>query len=246
VYLPTRNLVRIKPKFESDKIATKSDLILYKHDSYKGRTTQGIVEFLGPEVKEEICIGDYVFYPAYSGTLFYDKEELFLLIPDDQLMSRLENIPDTSINGLFVRERIDLDKNRERLVELVGEFQESQGNYKLAITGENRQVLEFIEFIKDKVDSYGAYFEVPFEAAINLITQTLKEAPWAIGIEVGGGIQQNRPDLYVDKPRECQYCGGKERMMEDRKEATVFYKCLDCNRVRDRRMIKDVQHANSS
>lgn len=246
MYYPTRNLVRIKPKFESDKLETNSGLILYKHDSYKRRTTQGIVELIGPEVKEEICIGDYVFYGAYDGTLFGHKDEVFILMPDDKVMARLENIPATGIVGLYVREKLDLEKNYERLCDLLSEFQESEGNHKATITADNFKVLQFIKFIQNKVDAYGAYFEAPFEAAINLVTETLKEADWARGITVGGTIQETRPDLYNEKPRECEYCGGKTRMMEDRKAATIFYRCTECGRIKDRRMIKDMPHASNA
>lgn len=241
MYYPTRNLVRIKPKFESDKISTNSGLILYKHDSYKRRTTQGIVELVGPEVKADVCIGDYVFYSAYDGTLFGHENEVFILMPDDKIMARLENIPATGIVGLYVREKIDFSKNGQKLWQLYNDFKASWEPDEA-----QNEFGDFMDYLANNVDAYGAYFEAPFEAAINLISETLKEADWARGITVGGTIQETRPDLYNEKPRECEYCGGKTRMLEDRKAATVFYKCLECGRIRDRRMIKDMPHASNA
>lgn len=237
MYQPIKDRVAIVPKFESNKYATSDkNVTIIRPDSVKRRTTQGIVKYIGPEVSENISIGDYVFYGAYDGTLFYDKEELLIILPEEFIKAKLVNIPDTTVRNLFILGKLDIEQNRMRLLQLANEYVE----WKISQNDDIITIGSFAQYLQDKVDAYGRHFEAPLDKAIELIVETVKESDWSRGIEVSGGEIVFDPTLYDENKRTCEYCGGTMHLLRDRSTTTVFYKCKECGKVRDRRTIKDV------
>jgi chaperonin GroES len=71
-------------------------------DMAKKRTKQGIVKYVGPDVKE-IKIGDHVVFSGYTGTtLMLEGEGAIIIMPEDFVTCKLES-PDTEIPGLYFK-----------------------------------------------------------------------------------------------------------------------------------------------
>lgn len=69
----------------------------------KERCDQGIVKYIGPEVKD-IKIGDYVLFSGYNGTLLdVEDEGQLILMPEEFVTAVIEEHPDTEVNGLYFR-----------------------------------------------------------------------------------------------------------------------------------------------
>lgn len=76
--------------------------LLHIPDTAIPRANQGIVKYIGPEVKE-IKIGDYVLFSGYSGTTVrLEGEGLVIIMHEDFINCVLEN-PGTLILGLYFR-----------------------------------------------------------------------------------------------------------------------------------------------
>lgn len=120
-----RNLVAIAPIYESDKFATQSGVTIIKPDQAKSRTTQGIVKYLGPKVRE-LQAGDYVFYTAYDGLLWslpgYDGP--LIILPEHFIVAaKRTDIESTIIPGLYFKARDGetIPANYEQVVQLISE-----------------------------------------------------------------------------------------------------------------------------
>ncbi len=97
--------VAIIPIRDSDKIGH-----IWIPDTAKERTDQGIVKYVGPDVKW--CTpGMYVTFSGYSGTLLYiadpdrpnDPGETVIILKEDFIFCELSDLPPTDVPGLFFR-----------------------------------------------------------------------------------------------------------------------------------------------
>jgi chaperonin GroES len=77
---------------------TKSGL--YIPDVARERTDQGVVRYIGPDVKD-IQVGDYVVFSGWTGTaLHIEGEGLIILMPEDQVVCKVHQM-NTPISGLY-------------------------------------------------------------------------------------------------------------------------------------------------
>lgn len=79
------NIVGIEPIF--DNTVSKGGIII--PDAAKGRCAQGIVKYLGPNVKD-LQVGDYVIFSGYNGDLIAFEDELVITMPEDFVQARLK------------------------------------------------------------------------------------------------------------------------------------------------------------
>jgi len=92
--------VAITPIFDPDKIGS-----LYVPDIAKQRVDQGIVKYIGPDVVD-IKPLDYVIFSGYSGTqLKVDGEGMLIVLNEDFIVARIDDIPFTTVDGLYFRDR---------------------------------------------------------------------------------------------------------------------------------------------
>lgn len=90
-----KHMVGVDPITESEKRGS-----LYVPEQSVGRVKQGIVKYIGSEVRD-ISIGDYVFFSGYAGILFrLEGEGTLLFLPEDAIIATLANRA-TDIPGLF-------------------------------------------------------------------------------------------------------------------------------------------------
>lgn len=89
---------KVAVAYIGDPEKTKSGL--YIPDIAKERSDQGVVKYIGPEVKD-IQIGDYVVFSGWTGTVLHiEGEGGLIILPEDQIECKLH--PDsTSISGLY-------------------------------------------------------------------------------------------------------------------------------------------------
>lgn len=98
IHLP-RNNVACEPIFDPDKIGS-----IWVPDQAKERCDQGIVKYIGPEVRS-VRPGDYVLFSGYAGTLMELKgEELIIILPDDFIVCKIKT-PPTEVPGLYFRDK---------------------------------------------------------------------------------------------------------------------------------------------
>lgn len=76
---------------------------LYIPDIAKERVDQGIVKYIGKNVKD-IKVGDYIMFSGYVGTYFLlEGEGELIILPEDFVTCRIES-PVTDIPGLYFRD----------------------------------------------------------------------------------------------------------------------------------------------
>jgi chaperonin GroES len=97
-----KDRVAIKPIWEKE--VTSGGIII--PEIARERTKQGIVKYIGPDVKD-LQPGDYVYFSAYDGTLFYSDSEGYLIIMREYFVAahRTEQVFDTDIPGLYFKDR---------------------------------------------------------------------------------------------------------------------------------------------
>lgn len=78
------NIVGIEPIFDNS--VSKGGIII--PDAAKGRCSQGIVKYLGKNVKE-LQVGDYVIFSGYNGDLIAFEDELVITMPEDFVQARI-------------------------------------------------------------------------------------------------------------------------------------------------------------
>lgn len=70
-------------------------------DIAKERCDQGIVKYVGPDVKF-VEIGMYVIFSGYSGTLIsISGEGRLIIMPEEFIVAEIKDIPATKIPGLY-------------------------------------------------------------------------------------------------------------------------------------------------
>jgi co-chaperonin GroES (HSP10) len=100
------DMVAIIPMDDADSY-TRGGLII-RPDSAKERCDQGIVKYIGRNVREtsDIKPGDHVFFKGYTGTMVSLEGEgrmIFLLV--DHIDFKLQDVPSTEVYGLYFRDR---------------------------------------------------------------------------------------------------------------------------------------------
>jgi len=95
-----RDVVYITPVFDPSKSA--GGIVI--PDEAKKRCTQGIVKYIGPDVKD-IEIGDYVLFPNYNGTFMsIEGEGNLVMMREEFVTARLDNKKQCDVPGLFFQD----------------------------------------------------------------------------------------------------------------------------------------------
>jgi Co-chaperonin GroES (HSP10) len=94
------NKIAVTPIYDPDRIGS-----IYIPDSAQERCDQGIVKYIGPDVKD-IRIGDYVLFSGYTGTLVQIEDEgTVIIFPEEFATAILPDPPTTEIPGLYFKVR---------------------------------------------------------------------------------------------------------------------------------------------
>src|SRR4051812_6998418 len=97
--------VAIQPRFDPD---TSAGGIIIP-DIAKERCDQGIVKYIGPEVKD-IKIGDYVLFGGYDGlTIQIEGEGTLILIHEPFIKAVFKEVT-TPLNGIYFKTRFDEER----------------------------------------------------------------------------------------------------------------------------------------
>lgn|SRR5574338_43550 len=96
------NHIAVVPIDDPDKVGH-----IYIPDQAKDRTDQGIVKYVGRDVRD-IRPLDYVLYPGYNGKLVYlEGEGRLIIMAEDSIVARVEadDIEHTEVKDLYIRTR---------------------------------------------------------------------------------------------------------------------------------------------
>lgn len=163
---PNRGYVAIDPIFEADSYTTKTGLELIKPDQYKGRCTQGIVKYIGEGVSK-VKRGDYVFFSAYSGTLWHYADELLILLPEKRCEAKLNPSGETEIPGLYFKEIAGVTR------ELVSEIERIIYPY----TNSREAFITFRDNLLRAVVQNSSYFPATYSHAVKFIASAFDAIP---------------------------------------------------------------------
>jgi len=102
--LPKHNVAAI-PLYDS--LQTSGGLWI--PESARERCDQGIVKYIGKEVKE-ISEGDHILFSAYSGTLLdLEGEGILIILPERYVVARIAyegtDVANIDISGLYFRDK---------------------------------------------------------------------------------------------------------------------------------------------
>jgi len=120
-----RNNIAVVPIYDPD--YSPSGRIIIPEQA-KERCDQGIVKYLGPEVKD-LKIGDYVLFSGYTGTLIrMEGEGSLIIMSEDFVTCVVADVPDVDVPGLYFRGPDGyFMASYEMALEIIGEaFKESQ------------------------------------------------------------------------------------------------------------------------
>lgn len=117
----SENKIAVSPIFDPD----KSPGGIYIPEQAKDRCDQGIVKYIGPEVKD-IKVGDYVLFSGYTGTLVSLEDEGLLIIFREEFVTCRIEPENVVIPGLFFKVKaesynlMNLIEAVERIAPMVG------------------------------------------------------------------------------------------------------------------------------
>ncbi len=100
IRVPT-NQVACEPIFDAN--ITKSGR-LFIPDQAQERCDQGIVKYIGPDVKL-VKPTDMILFSGYSGTLVELEDEGLLIILQEEFITAIVHPPATDVPGLFFKDR---------------------------------------------------------------------------------------------------------------------------------------------
>lgn len=164
--------IAVKPILDPDKIGS-----LYVPDVAKERSDQGIVKYVGPNVKD-VKIGDHILFSGYTGTTvqFENDGDGVLIIFDERFTVCILNGPDTNVNGLYFRGVVDAEDDAEmdfKIEIVLAGFK--AGNFTL----EDCKKVIRQEHAKREANRY---FSATYEMAMNLIAESFRNTEFAKGI----------------------------------------------------------------
>ena len=136
--------------FEDVEVTGTSRIIV--PEQAKERCDQGIVKYVGPEVKD-IKIGDYVIYSGYTGTLIQlENEGKLIVFPERFAIAILPDPPVTSVTGLYFRDSTNgeyFEATYEIMMELLAQaFKNADWHHGFHVRSEKPKVEDFD--IKDR------------------------------------------------------------------------------------------------
>src|SRR5678809_447902 len=96
-----KDRVAVTPIFDAD--TSPGGIII--PDIAKERCDQGIVKYIGPEVKD-IKIGMYVLFSGYTGTLVHIAGEgSVIVMPEEFIVAELDEVENVHVPGLYYKKR---------------------------------------------------------------------------------------------------------------------------------------------
>lgn len=136
---------------------------LWIPDVAKDRTDQGIVMYMGPDVKD-LRIGDYVLFSGYDGEVIrLEDEGYFILLSESACRCVIQNA-DTEVNGLYFKSKRDISKIEEDIDRVLRDIEFQRVTLKAA-----KQILLNLLGIHDP------YFPATYEMAMQIIARSFSE-----------------------------------------------------------------------
>lgn len=149
---------------------------LWIPDDARERCDQGIVKYIGPDVKH-LKIGDYVIFSGYTGTLVRVDDEQLIIFPEEFAVAILPQVPATEVPGLYFK---GVRASSEILDKMEKAFHEWASRYEVVISTPlyNEAIHELLLKLSSIVSAGEPYFPATYEQAMALITRAVQDAPW--------------------------------------------------------------------
>jgi len=193
--LPIKDRVAISPIYDSD-VSASGNIII--PNEAKERCDQGIVKYIGPDVSENIAIGDHVSFSGYTGTTVrigsghgdYENDEILIIVPEPFIVMKILGVV-TSLPGLYFK------SGDEQQIDCVARI-----TYKITkllnITDERAE--EIMQIIIDELRDSEKYFEATHEKVIEHIA-------WLITNDPKHRQKFGITDRAKFKPKPIEYAG---------------------------------------
>lgn len=180
---PGRGKIAVDPIFERNTYES-SVIELIKPDQYKGRSTQGIVKYVGDEVRD-ITVGDYVFFSAYTGTLWEVKGELLIFMNANGVKAKRDMSQDERIvPGLYFKGVVDYSEMKNKLAEKLFEIPGVANNNGIITSNDLRDIIEICR---------PQYWEANYAQCITLIAQSIDDPIMCTE------LNPNDPENFLDE-----------------------------------------------
>jgi co-chaperonin GroES (HSP10) len=163
---PNGDRVAVAPIY--DPSLSASGLLIIPEEA-KDRCDQGIVKYRGPDVTENIQIGDHVSFSGYTGTTIrlgsghgdYESDEILIMVPEPFLVCKIMG-PVTSCPGLYFKsgdvEQVDVvARIVYKISKLVPMSDEMAGEVMGVIIDELRDNDKYFEATHEKVIEHIAW-----------------------------------------------------------------------------------------
>jgi len=159
---PIKDQVFVRPIFDPD--TSPTGLIIIP-DEAKERCDQGIVKYVGPDVRD-VRVGDYVLFGGYNGTLIRltEPNELLIVFREPWIHAILTDVDNITVNGLYyedVNSTIDL----ARLIHNFIVTNLSALHNGVSSIDEN----EFAQYLAEQ--GYKKIFPATYETAVEFLAQ---------------------------------------------------------------------------
>lgn len=156
---------------------------LYIPDMAKERCDQGIVKYIGPEVKD-ITIGMYILYSGYTGELVHvEGEGRIIIFPEKFAVCELVEPANVDVPGLYFKGRINKIAQQQELASFIKTI--------LQYHRIEERVDEIAISISEELCKNGVYgpvanpyFQADYEHAMEFISMAFQESDWYRGIKV--------------------------------------------------------------
>ncbi len=171
--------VAVTPIFDAD--TSPGGIII--PDVAKERCDQGIVKYVGPNVKD-IKIGQYVLFSGYTGTLVHIAGEgSVIIMPEEFIVAVLDEIENTFVPGLFYKSRVDQAKRFQELSELISSAIVDRG-----IIGSKAALVGDIASALCEGGVYGPasdpYYQADYENIMNFVSDAFKNSDMVKNMKV--------------------------------------------------------------
>jgi co-chaperonin GroES (HSP10) len=170
--LPIKDRLAVSPIYDSNKTASG---LLHIPDEAKERCDQGIVKYRGPDVSDNIQVGDHVSFSGYTGTTVrigsghgdYDNDEILIIVPEPFVVCKIMGVV-TSLPGLYFRSGDD--QQVDAVARMVYKITQLLG------IGDERAE-EVMTIIIDELRDSDKYFEATHESVIDHIAWLISNDP---------------------------------------------------------------------
>ena len=177
-----KDRVAVTPIFDAD--TSPGGIII--PDIAKERCDQGIVKYIGPEVKD-IKIGMYVLFSGYTGTLVHIAGEgSVIVMPEEFIVAELDEIENVYVPGLYYKSRVDEARRHFELMSIMHSILEKYAFHIENFKSVHDELAQGMAKYLVKEGIYGPqsspYYQADYENILGFIADAFKDRQFKVKV----------------------------------------------------------------